>query len=355
MKILQIIPSFELAGAETMCENLCIALKKQNQNVIAVSLYSKHTAITERLEEFGVPILYLNKKSGFDISMYAKLAHLFKDEKPDIIHFHLYINKYVVPAAMLCSKAKIVYTMHSIAEKESGRLGKYLNQIFLKFKRVNIVALSDIVQRSVIQLYGIPVSNIPIVYNGSNISKCKIKKSYGKSSSFTIIHVGRFMEVKNHLGLLRAFKKFHEKHSDTILQLIGDGELRPDAERFVRDNGIESAVQFLGLQADVHPFLEKADMFTLPSRYEGIPMTLIEAMGTGLPIVATCVGGIPDMIQHGKSGLLCGQSEDEIAEAFEQCYANEELREQLGRNALDRSRAFSADEMARRYLEIYES
>ena len=94
------------------------------------------------------------------------------------------------------------------------------------------------------------------------------------------------MEVKNHETLIRAFAKIAAAHENVKLQLIGEGELRPQMEELVKSLRIKNKVDFLGLQANVYPFLHDADTFCLPSKYEGIPMTLIEAMGTGLPIIS---------------------------------------------------------------------
>lgn len=93
MKVIQVIPAFRLAGAEVMCENLCVALKDAGVDVIAVSLYSENTAITDRLDKKGVRIEYLDKKPGFDASIIMKLVHLFKIEKPDVVHTHIYASK----------------------------------------------------------------------------------------------------------------------------------------------------------------------------------------------------------------------------------------------------------------------
>lgn len=97
------------------------------------------------------------------------------------------------------------------------------------------------------------------------------------------------------------------------LQLIGEGELKVQMEELANSLMIKDKVEFLGLKSNVYPYLNKADIFCLPSKYEGIPMSLIEAMGTGLPIIASNVGGIPDMLTDKKDALLVIPEEDEIA------------------------------------------
>ena len=161
------------------------------------------------------------------------------------------------------------------------------------------------------------------------------------------------MDVKNHEMLIRAFAKLVDKHDNVKLQLIGEGELKVQMEELANSLMIKDKVEFLGLKSNVYPYLNKADVFCLPSKYEGIPMSLIEAMGTGLPIIASNVGGIPDMLTDKKDALLVIPEEDEIAEAFEMLYSDDDLKKKLGVAAKERSQSFSANVMAIKYINVY--
>ena len=354
MKIIQIMPEFGLAGAEIMCENLIYQQVKQGNQVVAISLYDYHSPITERLEAENIPVVYLGKKPGLDVSIIRKLIHIFKQERPDVIHTHRYVMQYAIPAAKIVGIKRRVHTIHSIAIKENERLARKLAKHFYHHNGVVPVALSTLIQDSVMEEYDLSRDRIPVIFNGINLDRCISKLSYQVGSVFTIVHIGRFMDAKNHMGLLMAFQSFHEKYPNTVLQLIGDGELRLQIEEYIREHNLESAVELLGLQSNVYQFLSRADMFTLPSLWEGIPMTLIEAMGTGLPIVTTNVGGIPDMLTDGESALIVDAEADQLAAAFEKCYLSETLRETLGQNAKMRSVEFSAEHMANEYLKVYQ-
>lgn len=354
MKIVQVMPEFGLAGAEIMCENLIYELIKLGHDVTVVSMYDYHSAITERLEEAGVDVRYLNKKSGLDISMVWKIRRILKETCADVIHTHLYCTKYAVPAAMLAGVKKRVHTVHNIAEKENGKAARKLNGFFFKYCRLIPVALSELIRDSIVKEYKIEKDKIPVIFNGVDLSKCNPKEDYSKKDVFRILHIGRFSEQKNHIGLIDAFKEFYKKHPDSELLLIGDGEKREEIENYVQEKSIGSAVSFLGLQKNVYGFLHNADVFTLPSNYEGIPMTLIEAMGTGLPIVATAVGGIPDMLSHGENAMIIDNEIEKIVESFEEYYENQEKREIHGNKAKIRSISFSSNTMAGRYVNLYE-
>ena len=353
MKVMQIIPSFALAGAEIMCENLIYALRDEGVEVIAVSLYDYHSPITKRLENAGVDVRYLGKKKGLDLSIIRKLRRLFKEEKPDVIHTHLYAIKYAMIAGMQAKVKSRVHTVHTIAQKEGGKFSQKLNKFFFKHANVVPVALSELVQETIQQEYKMSKDKIPVILNGIDLSKCKPKADYAINDTIKILHIGRFCEVKNHKGLVHAFEIFHRKYPNSILQLIGDGELRGEIQSFVDEAGLTECVEFLGLQDNVYGYLHGADIFTLPSLYEGIPMTLIEAMATGLPIVAANVGGIPDMLVNGESGILVDVDSEKIADAFLRLANDELLREKLGAKAKTDSVKFSAETMAGKYLEIY--
>lgn len=355
MKVIQVIPAFRLAGAEVMCENLCVALKNAGVDVIAVSLYSENTAITDRLDKKGVRIEYLDKKPGFDASVIIKLVHLFKKEKPDVVHTHIYASKYALPAAAIAGVKKKIHTVHSMAQKEQGSTGRKINSFMYEHCNVTPVALSNEVRRSIQQVYGLPEKRIPAIYNGIDLSKCAPKETYNISESYTFLHIGRFMEVKNHETLIRAFAKIAAAHENVKLQLIGDGELRPQMEELVKSLKIKNKVDFLGLQANVYPFLHDADTFCLPSKYEGIPMTLIEAMGTGLPIISSAVGGIPDMLTDEQNALLVPPDVEGIAHGMEQLYSDRVLRKRLGMAAEKRSEDFSSETMAMKYINVYKA
>lgn len=353
MKILQVIPYFCFGGAETMCENLTYALKKQGHEVTVVSLYDERTPIARRMEENGVTIRYLDKKLGLDLSMVPKLWKIMTEEKPDAVHTHLDVIKYAVLAAKLAGVKTCVHTVHNVADKEAeGWLQKTLNTVYFKLHWSMPVALSPLVQKTISEFYGMKLDRIPVIYNGVDLSRCIPKETYA-AEKFTLVHVGRFNEQKNHRGLLQAFQKVCRAYPDCRLNLVGDGELRQETEVLARELGLAEKVRFLGSQSDVPPFLHEADVFLLPSNYEGMPMTIIEAMGTGLPIVATAVGGVPDMIRDHESGLLTECDPNAVSKAVLDLLESEALREKLGQNAREASKRFSAEYMAESYSKLY--
>jgi glycosyltransferase involved in cell wall biosynthesis len=185
------------------------------------------------------------------------------------------------------------------------------------------------------------------------LENCIEKENYKNNEVFRVLHVGRFMEQKNHVGLIEAFSIFHKKFQNSVLELIGEGEKKQEIERLVNEKGLLNCIYFLGAQDNVYQYLNRADVFVLPSLYEGVPMTLIEAMGTGLPIIATNVGGIPNMLQNGKNALLVENDIEQIVESLVFFANSEKNRKGFGQNAKIEAKRFSVKIMAENYLEIY--
>ena len=354
MKVIQVIPNLYMGGAEIMCETLTLELVRNGVEVKIVSLYNYETPISQRLTKAGIEIVFLDKKRGMDLSIIKKLKEIFEYEKPDVVHSHLNAQKYAMIAAKQAAVPMRVHTVHSVADKELSKIDKMLAKRFYKKQRVIPIALSELIQQTIVNVYGISPASAPIILNGINLSNCLPKHDYSIGDTIKLLHIGRFSEEKNHKGLIDAFKIFHSFKPNSVLELIGNGNTFEEIQKYVAAQDLVSAVSFLGMKTNVYQYINAADIFILPSLYEGIPMTLIEAMGTGIPIVATNVGGIPNMLANNESALLTSVNSQEIADNLIRLSDDVELRKQLGQNALVRSQEFSSREMARQYIKIYQ-
>lgn len=353
MKIMQFMPEFGLAGAEIMCENLTYSLIKRGHEVLVVSLYTYHSVITDRLEKNGVKVIYLDKKPGIDFSLLKKIRNLIIREMPiGVIHTHRYLLKYVMTACWGID-IKVVHTLHSIAKKENNKLDRKLNSFYFHQNNVKPVALSEEVKNTVIEEYKLNSYDVPIVYNGVPLERCIPKDGYMIGNSFNIIHIGRFCQVKNHKSLVNSIVSLHSKYPQVLLHLYGDGELKQNVLEQINNSNASEYIIYHGLTDNPYPYLHNADLFVLPSLYEGMPMTIIEAMGTALPIVASRVGGIPDMIEDEKEGLLCTPDSDDIERCIDIIINDDNLRASLGKAALASAYKFSSEKMAEDYEKIY--
>ena len=353
MKIIQLMPEFGLAGAETMCENLTYELISRGHEMLVVSLYDYHSAITDRLEERGVKIVYLGKKPGLNFSIIGRIRDVLRSFQPDIIHTHRYLLKYLFVASYGL-KTKVVHTVHNMACEENNKLDRTINGFLFRRYGVTPVALSDIVKESILKEYRLTPEQVPVIFNGVPIRNCKPRTNYEVKSTINILHIGRFMEAKNHLELVKACVQLHEKYPQVVLHLLGDGPMRSGVEALISEKNADKYIILHGVSPTPLQHLSEADIFVLPSLYEGMPMTIIEAMGTALPIVASAVGGIPDMITDGVNGLLCTPTSESIFQKLSELIEDEELRRNIGQKALKSSERFSSVRMAEAYEQLYE-
>lgn len=352
MRILQVIPVLDMAGAETMCQNLSVELHEMGHDVLVISLYTKETPLTENLRKNGIPVKFLGKKTGLDILCFYRLYREIRKFQPDVVHSHIYAGKYAHIAASAAGVKVKVHTVHSIAQKEAAPNNQKINRVLFNKMGVLPVALSEEIRQSIAEVYHLNPTEIPIACNGIPMERCEPCSAYLKTAT-SFIHVGRFYEVKNHENLIRGFVKAHEHYPAIQLRLYGDGPLRQDMEDLVAELQAQDFIHFMGLTNDVYSAMAKADVFILPSIYEGMPMTLIEAMATGLPIITTPVGGIVDMLEDGKEAVFTGTDSASIAESVSMLVDNAALRRSLGQAARMKAKRFSAKAMAKKYLEIY--
>jgi len=352
MKIMQIIPVFSMGGGEIMCETLTTELARGGHKVLAVSLYSDETDITRRMQKNGVDVRFLGKKGGFDVSAIFRLRKLIRRERPDVIHTHLYALKYAV-LAKLFLRIPGVHTVHSVAQREANPRDQKANRFFYRRRMSVPVALSDEVQGTITELYGLTESQCPVILNGVDLTQCTPKTDYALHDPVRIIHVGRFSEPKNHECIIDAVSKL--PRGVYRVDLWGEGERLDEIRDRVARAGLADEIIFNGTTTDTYQKLSASDIFILPSKWEGVPMSIIEAMGTALPIIASDVGGVSDMLTNDQSGVLIEPDAAALSAAIERLTASAQLRQRLGQTALAASARFSAAEMATHYTDLYAS
>ena len=362
LRVLHIIPTFGIGGAERMVVNLLKAFNHEKFEVAACSLYSEASTFFEKqLKEYKIPVYYLGKHKGLDLRMIPRLYHLFKTFKPDIVHTHLYAIRNAIIPIILCRIPLRFHTLHSIAYKETDRIGRIINWITFHFCKVIPISISQEVAKTTYDLYHVET---PIIYNGISVNCFQLKKNIRsfyrkkenlKESDIIFIHVANFSPQKNHRLLIKAFGQAVKQSPNLKLLHVGDGELRNEMEKFVKEKKLEQSIYFLGLRQDIPELLAACDVFILSSDWEGTPMTILEAMAARKPIIATAVGGVPELVENGVTGLLVPPKNTQaLAEAILQLVGNSTLREEMGREgqrkALER---FDINQIARQYEELY--
>ncbi len=217
-----------------------------------------------------------------------------------------------------------------------------------------IAGVSDAIARYVVEDIGVRGGNVCTVHNGIPVDRAATPCA-PPAGPAVFLTVGRLAEIKNHALMLRAFRRALDAGAQARLRIAGDGPMRAAIEALRRELGLESQVEMLGFRDDIPQLLAQSHAFLLTSRYEGISVAMLESMRAALPIIATRVGGVPETVLDGESGLLFGPDDEAgIAQAIAALAADPARRAALGRRGLVvLQEEFSLERMTARYLDFY--
>jgi glycosyltransferase involved in cell wall biosynthesis len=358
VKVATIIPTLDTGGAEKLAIDLVSNVNTEKFEVILISLFPQKNSIYEVIaSERGIRVIYLNKRPGLDLFTFFELWKTLQKFKPDVVHTHIYTSTYVWPWMMCHKKAKWVHTVHSVASKELYSFHKpIMTTVYKSYRNFAPVAISNYIKQSVLEEYQVPESRINLVYNGIDLkffNPSETKKNKD-STDMEFICVARLNPVKNHKLLLNAFYELLKVFPQSRLTLVGEGELRPELEKIIIHLKIQDNVDIIGETNDVRYYLTKADIFILTSKYEGLPLSILESMAVGLPIIATEVGGIPDIVKNEINGVLV-ESEDvsSLSNAMIRIVKDFTFRKRVSlQNKMD-AKKYDLSSVARKYEDIY--
>ncbi len=361
--MLHIVPLLGPGGAERVAVHIVAGLNRQRYEPVVVSLGGRLECDLDcLLEKAGVGVRYLGKRPGFDPRAYYRLHRVLRDSNPDIVHTHLHVLRYALPSLRILNHTSQIHTVHNLAEREIEAGMRWIQRNAFHHGVVPI-AVAEEVALSVKRLYGIQrcrvISNgIPTDrYARPQTSRKEWRAREGfEDNDVLFVCVARFAPQKNHTLLLKAFAQGTASHPKARLVLVGEGVLRQQLEGQAKSLGLASQVDFLGLRTDIPDVLGAMDVFVLSSDYEGNPLSVMEAMAAGLPVVTTAAGGVPDLLEHGREGLIVQQGNVQgLSNAMSFLLENRELRQSLGRAAARRAgEKFDVSTMVQAYEELYE-
>ena len=339
-RLAYVINNLTVGGAEKLLLSTVKKLSKEKYDITVCSmLHGK--ALLKDFEKSGVKVVCLNMHNKRDIRGFFKLYHFFKSNKIDIVHTHLLeadlLGRF---AAILANVPVIISTDHRVddwrmnSKRLKTKIRFILNRIACNHSK-GIIAVADNIKNHLIKNEKINPVKIYVIKNGIEIQECN-GSSIRKKKGDTIVlgNIGRLSKEKGHEYLLKAFKQAKTKCSNIKLLVAGDGPLRLSLEKFAHDLDISADVTFLGVLDDIPAFLNKIDIFVLSSLQEGLPIALLEAMAAEKPIIATTVGGIPEVVENGLDGILVDAANvHELKHAIISVIQNEDKRGEMGQNA----------------------
>jgi len=336
--VLFVLPTLGAGGSEQVIFNLCVHLDRSYFPIVAAF---RDGALREEMTDSGIEVHVLNRRSGIDLMLIIKLLRIIRRKKIRIVNSHHFVSLFYAFWAARFAGLPIIHTEHSIWEMQS--LSFFWTRCYRFFlKRIEMVsAVSETAFNYLRDAYGIEEKRIGLVVNGIDINRFKKAKEETvnraaldlKPHDIVVGTVGNLRREKNQELLIRALALISRSSKSFKAVFIGDGPLRSQLESLAAALGVEDKVVFLGTRVDVPRFYGIFDIYCLTSRYEGLPLSLLEAMAAGVPIVATDVMGIREVIRNNENGLLLPDNDaEELAKRILLLAENADLRNALSEN-----------------------
>jgi len=309
-RIMFISTGLAYGGAETQLVHIAIRLKARGWEVYVVSLMPPR-AYAEELERTGIPVVSLDIcRKLIGLRPVLLLARLIRKWQPSIVHsFMVHANLLARSLRLLVPIPVLICSARSL--NEGGRLRELLYRLTDPLCDLTTQVSRTGLERYV-QIGIVPAHKIRYIPNGVDTERfCpdpevrkRLREDLRLGKRFVWLAVGRFAPPKDYPNMLRAFAVVVYRYPEALLLIVGDGPLRPSMEKLTEDLHISTHVKFLGVRRDIPNLMNAADAYVMSSAWEGMPNVLLEAHATGLPIVATDVGGNREVVIEGVTGFL---------------------------------------------------
>lgn len=362
LRVLYVTYSLEPAGAERLIYALATNLDRERFIPLVCSL--KHGgALVDALRENKVTVYLLNKRNTFDFATFRALKEIIRNEQIDIIHTHNFsANFWGRIAAMSVNTCRIIATEHSLSIRK-GWLRKKIDRFLARYTD-RIVSVSEAVRHSLIDEEGIEPEKILSIHNGINIEKFRhlrnpesVREELGIDANAPVVGiVGRLIPDKGHKYFLEAARAVQKKVPEVRFLVVGDGKLKGELEVYVHKFGLKGSVLFTGFRSDRIDIMNIFTIAILSSIREGLPITLLEYMALKKPIIVTKVGGMPEVIEDGISGIVIQKKNyHALTESIVKLLGDERLRIKYGNNAWKCVKnKYSEENMIRKTERLYE-
>lgn len=363
MKVLHLISSGGMYGAEAVILNLSGALNAHPGDKSMIGVFSNSASpnlqLHEAAERAGVESYLIPCLGQLDRSMPAKIRTLVKETGADLVHAHGYKADVYAWWALHGSAPPLLSTCHNWIDNDTalriyGAIDRWLLRRFDA-----VVAVSEEVRSRLLRA-GVPQSRIHLIRNGVDLTPFAAASQRREDSrpaegSLRVGLVARLSPEKGVDLFLQAAAVVLRQYPETRFLIVGDGPERPALEALIAQLGIAGSVSLLGRTNDMPGFYSSIDVLVSSSRIEGLPIALLEGMASRLPIAATSVGAVPQVIRDGDTGLLVPPGDpDALAAAVIRLLGDTSLRESLGRAAQQLvADEYSARAMADEYRRLY--
>ncbi|GGC97148.1 TIGR03088 family PEP-CTERM/XrtA system glycosyltransferase [Undibacterium terreum] len=360
--VVHLVYRLDFGGLETVLAE-CVNRMPADKYRHAVVCLTDFTSFAKKITKPGVEIIALHKPAGLGLKTHLKLWKLLRKLRPAILHTY---NLAAIEYSFTAKMAGVPICIHAEHGRDlsdpEGKNPKHnmLRRLLIPFIDCYIPVSRDLRQwlKDVIR---VPDAKNLLINNGVDTERFHAAPNGLATEPFVVGTVGRVQDIKNHKGLVIAFQRLLElmpEHKEKLrLHIIGDGPLMRQLQAQVDTTGPGEQIWLAGARSDIAELMREFSVFVLPSFAEGTPVTLLEAMSSGLPVIASAVGGIPDVLDQGRTGILVSASDHEAIAASLADYFRQPAKMAqhgiAGRELVEQNYSIAA--MLQNYMKLYDA
>ncbi|MEW6169948.1 MAG: glycosyltransferase [Candidatus Omnitrophota bacterium] len=361
INILHVIWSLEKGGAERFLVLLVKNFDQSRFNSIVCCLNWKGEWASE-LEEKGIKVIALNKKGKFDICVIYRIICVIRQYKIDIVNTHLWAADCLGRVAAIFGGVPIIISTVQNVDIWKKFWHKIIDKM-LANRTTKFIAVSKAVKEFLINTEKIPEEKIEIIPNAIDAESLRVNELAGlrvredlgiKNEEIVLTVIGRLVEQKGHKYLFEALSMLDGRYRVKLL-VVGDGPLRESLQFKVNSLQLENKIQFLGQRRDMAEIFNASDGVILPSLYEGLPVSILEAMAVGKPVIATDVGGTCELVKDGETGFLAqAKNSKSLASNIEKLLTSPDKGKKMGERGKELvNNAFSIQAIVKKTADLY--
>jgi glycosyltransferase involved in cell wall biosynthesis len=356
-KICYIIGELRTAGAETLIYNVLKNINKSKYDVILV--YNKEGNFSKEFKALDIQLYKLPLHVSLkNIKNIFTLKGILKKNNIDIVHIHLVGNfMFALLASILGGIRSRIIHWHNPYYRNNLKFNRRFSLTAGNRLSTGIIAISEKVKSYNAHEYDVPLSKVRVVYNSIDVGRFDLKKDEREEGSFKIGTIGRLTEQKGYNTLIKSMSFVNKQYPNIMLEIIGDGPMRDQIVSQIKDLGLNNNIKLINSVKydDIPRKIQEWDAFVITSNWEGFGLVIIEAMACGLPVIATGVDAIPEIVIDGETGLLVEPGNSEaISKCIIELYHDRKKIQQYG--AAGRRRVeehFTIENFIKQLDEIY--
>ncbi|NOG82704.1 MAG: glycosyltransferase [Planctomycetes bacterium] len=363
-RIAHVTFDMRIGGAEQVIYNLIENTNQTQYDLSVLCLEPSIGPFGRKLQENGYEVVSFNRRPGFDITLISQIHDHITKNNIDILHCHQYTPYIYGLFASFFTGANIIFTEHGRFYPDKRSFKRVLLNPILNIFTDYVTAISSATRNALIEFENFPGKKVKIVYNGIDGSPYMapvdkgVRESLGiNQKDYILGTVARLDPIKNHKMMIKALGRVKKEYPDTHLIIVGDGPEMECLKSFTTSLGLSSNVIFTGFKEDVYNYMKIFDLFLLTSFSEGTAMTLLEAMVSGIPCIATEVGGNPEIVNDTETGFIVPNDDEQaLSEKILVLLRDKALQKEMGLAGRNRFKEkFTVDKMVTPYEEMYES